>query len=136
MRDRFLLPQLGEMRFVHELPLVELCNGLVAGALASGFERLEVLAPRAGSAIAEIRGYNGESGSQYFALPASMHRQVVRRFKAMAKIRRTRPADTQGVIRFERVPSKPIEIPVKLASRADGQADVIMTLNGAGKRIE
>jgi len=26
----FLLPQLGEIRFVHELPLVELCNGLVA----------------------------------------------------------------------------------------------------------
>jgi len=128
MRDRFLLPQLGEIRFVHQLPLVELCNGLVAGALTSGFERLEILAPQPGSAIAEIRAYKGESWSQYFALPASMHRQVVRRFKAMAKMRRTRPADTQGVIQFQRVPSKPIAIPVKLASRSDGQADVIMTL--------
>jgi len=62
MRDRFLLPQLGEMRFVHELPLVELCNGLVAGALARGFERLEVLAPQVSSAIAEIRGYKGSPG--------------------------------------------------------------------------
>src|SRR6266850_5702762 len=118
MRDRFLLPQLGEMRFVHELPLVELCNGLVAGALARGFERLEVLAPQVSSAIAEIRGYKGESGSEYFALPASMHRQVVRRFKAMAKMRRTRPADTQGLIRFERVRSKPIPIRVMLSPRA------------------
>jgi hypothetical protein len=133
MRDRFLLPQLGEIRFVHELPLVELCNGLVAGALTSGFERLEILAPQHGAAIAEIRGYKGESGSQYFALPASMHRQVVRRFKAMAKMRRVRPADTQGVIQFQRVPSKPIAIPVKLGPRADGQADVIMTLKGRGR---
>ena len=128
MREHFLLPQLGELRFVHELPLVELCNGLVAGAIARGFERLEVLAPETGSAIAEIRAYTGEFGSQYFALPASMHRHVVRRFKAMAKMRRTRPADTQGLIRFERVRSKPIAIRVMLSPRADGQADVIMTL--------
>ena len=128
MREHFLLPQLGEIRFVHELPLVELCNGLVAGALACGVERLEVLAPQGGAAIAEIRAYKGELGSQYFALPSSMHRRVVRRFKAMARMRRARPADTQGVIRFQRGRNKPIPIRVMLSSRADGQADMIMTL--------
>jgi hypothetical protein len=126
--ERFLLPQLGESRFVHDLPLVELCNGLVAEALAGGFERLEVLAPQTGSAIAEIRAYKQDVGSPFFAVPSSMHRRVVRRFKAMAKMRRARPADTQGVIHFERVRSKPIAIPVLLRPGADGQADVVMTL--------
>ena len=128
MQERFLLPQVGEIRFVHELPLVELCNGLIAGALACGVERLEVLAPQVGSAIAEIRAYTGELGSQYLALPSSMHPRVVRRFKAMARMRRARPADKQGVIRFQRGRSKPLPIRVTLSARADGQADVIMTL--------
>ena len=46
MREHFLLPQLGEIRFVHELPLVELCNGLVAGALARFTPLWEALAPQ------------------------------------------------------------------------------------------
>ena len=130
MRECFLLPQVGEIRFVHELPLVELCNGLVAGALDRGFDRLEVLAPQPGTAIAEIRAYKGQRSNQYFELPSSMHQRVVRRFKAMAKMRRARPADTQGIIQFARVPRKPIAIRVRLSPRPDGQADVILTLPG------
>ena len=130
MRERFLLPQVGEIRFVHELPLVELCNGLVGGALDRGFDRLEVLAPQPGAAIAEILAYKGQWRSQYFELPSSMHQRVVRRFKAMAKMRRARPADTQGIIQFARVPRKPIAIRVRLSPRPDGQADVILTLPG------
>lgn len=128
MRERFLLPQIGELRFVHELPMVELCNGLVAGALDRGFDRLEVLGPQAGSVIAEIWAYKGERGSQYFELPRSIHQRVVRRFKAMAKMRRVRPADTHGIIQFVGGGRKPIEIPVTLSPRSDGQADVIMLL--------
>ena len=130
MKERFLLPQVGEMRFVHDLPIVALCNGLVAGAVDQGFERLEVLAPRAGAVIAEIRAYTGPRGVGYFELPSSMHQRIVRRFKAMAKMRRLRPADTRGVIRFVRDHHEPMDIPVSLRSRADGQADVIMTLRG------
>lgn len=128
MRERFLLPQLGELRFVHDLPLVELCNGLVAGALDRGFDRLEVLAPQPGSFIAEIWAYKGQRGSQYFELPRSIHSRVVRRFKAMGKMRRVRPADTHGIIQFMGGRGKPIEIPVTLSPRSDGQADVIMLL--------
>ena len=127
-KDHFLLPQIGEIRFIHELPLVELCNGLIAGAVDGGFERLDVLAPGPGAAIAEIRAYTGQGSSQYFELPASIHPRVVRRFKAMAKMRRARPADVQGTIRFSGVGRKPIDIRVILSLRPDGQADVCMTL--------
>lgn len=126
--ERFLLPQVGEIRFVHDLPLVELCHGLVAGALDGGFDRLEVLAPQPGAAVAEVRAYKEEASSRYFELPASMHQRVVRRFKAMARMRRARPADTQGIIRFARARRTPIAIPVGLSLRPDGQADVIMDL--------
>ena len=128
MRERFLLPQVGQIRLVPELPLVELCNGLVAGALLQGFERLEVLAPQPGAVIAEIRAYRGKRSSEFFELPSSMYQRVVRRFKAMAKMRRTRPADTRGVIRFARDRRKPINIRVRLRTRSDGQADVVLTL--------
>ena len=100
----------------------------VAEALDRGFERLEVLAPREGSPIAEIRAYRGESGSRYFELPASMHQSVVRRFKAMAKMRRARPLDTEGLIWLDRAQGKPIPIRVTTKPRADGPADVIMSL--------
>ena len=133
-QERFLLPQIGEIRFVHELPLVELCNGLVSGALDGGFDRLEVVAPQPGAAIAEIRAYHGQSSSQYFALPASMHQRVVRRFKAMAKMRRAHPADSQGIIQFAGTRRKPIPIQVRLSLRPDGQADVIMTLPACALR--
>src|SRR3989442_8867753 len=93
MSDRLLFPQLTEGPFVHQSPVVKLCKGLLAEALDRGFERLEILAPREGSPIAEIRAYRGESGSRYFEIPASMHQSVVRRFKAMAKMRRARPLD-------------------------------------------
>lgn len=126
MKERFLLPQVGQIRLVEELPIIELCNGLVAGALDQGCERLEVLAPQPGAVIAEIRAYHGQQSSEAFELPSSMHKRVVRRFKAMAKMRRTRPADTRGVIRFARDRRKPIEISVSLRPRSDGQADVIM----------
>jgi hypothetical protein len=126
MSDDLLLPQLTEGRFVHQSPVVKLCKGLLADALNRGFERLEVLAPREGSAIAEIRAYRGERGSRYFELPSSMHQTVVRRFKAMARMRRTHPVDTAGLIRLERARGKPIQIRVKTEARADGQADVIM----------
>ena len=128
MSDRLLFPQLTEGRFVHQSPVVKLCKGLLAAALDAGFERLEVLAPRAGSPIAEIRAYRGDSGSRYFELPASMHRSVVRRFKAMARMRRARPSDTDGVIRLDLARGKPIPIRVTTRARADGQADVIMSL--------
>jgi type II secretory ATPase GspE/PulE/Tfp pilus assembly ATPase PilB-like protein len=128
MRARFLLPQLTELRFVHESPVVKLCNGLLADALSRGFERLEILAPRAGSVIAEIRAYKGEVGSQYFELPASMHQIVVRRFKAMARMRRARPVDTQGIIRFQTTRTKPIDIRVTTNPGKDGQTNVIMNL--------
>ena len=126
MSDGLLFPQLTEGRFVHQSPVVKLCKGLLADALNRGFERLEVLAPREGSAIAEIRSYRGQFGSRYFELPASMHHTVVRRFKAMARMRRTRPGDTEGFIRLERARGKPIQIRVTTEARADGQADVIM----------
>ena len=125
---RFLLPQVGATRFVHELPLVELCNGLVADALERGFDRLDVVAPQPGKPVAELRGYHGQSSSTYFELPASMHQRVVRRFKAMAKMRRKQPPDMQGVIQFTPARRKPVAIPVSLSPRPDGQADVIMTL--------
>jgi len=128
---RFLLPQLTELRFVHRSPVVMLCNGLLADALSRGFERLEVLAPRRGSPIAEIRAYQGEVGGQYFELPASMHQIVVRRFKAMARMRRSRPEDTQGTIRFQTARTKPIDIRVTSNTREDGQTTVIMNLPGA-----
>jgi hypothetical protein len=124
----FLLPQLTELRFAHGSPVVKLCNGLLADALSRGFERLEVLAPRAGSAIAEIRAYKGGLGSPYFELPSSLHHIVVRRFKAMARMRRARPVDTQGIIRFETARTKPVEIGVATETREDGQTDVIMKL--------
>lgn len=126
MSDDLLLPQLTEGRFVHQSPVVKLCKGLLADALNRGFERLEVLAPRAGSPIAEIRACRGEFGSRYFELPASMHHIVVRRLKAMARMRRTRPADTAGFIPLERAQGKPIQIRVTTEARADGQADVII----------
>jgi hypothetical protein len=126
MSARFLFPQLTEGRFVHQSPVVKLCKGLLADALDRGFERLEVLAPRDGAAIAEIRAYRGERGSRYFELPASMHHTVVRGFKAMARMRRTRPADREGLIRLERARGKPVQIGVTTSARADGQADVIM----------
>jgi len=129
---RFLLPQLTELRFVHRSPVVMLCNGLLADALSRGCERVEVVAPRAGSPIAEIRAYKGEVGSQYFALPASMHQIVVRRFKAMARMRRTRPVDTQGVIRFQTARTKPVDIRVTTSTREDGRANVIMNLPVVG----
>jgi hypothetical protein len=134
MRARFLLPQLTEVRFVHGPPVVMLCNGLLADALSHGFERLEVVAPRAGS-LAEIRAYKGEVGSQYFELPASMHQLVVRRFKAMARMRRTRPQDTQGTIRFQTGRTKPIDIPVTTNTREDGQTNVTMTLPVVGAQL-
>jgi hypothetical protein len=126
MGDRLLFPQLTEGPFVHRSPVVKLCKGLLADALNRGFERLEVLAPREGSAIAEIRAYRGECGSRYFELPSSMHHTVVRRFKAMARMRRTRPVDAEGCIRLERASGKPIQIRVTTHARADGQADVIL----------
>ena len=127
MSDSLLFPQLTEGRFIHQSPVVKLCKGLLADALDRGFERLEVLAPREGSAIAEIRAYRGECGSRYFELPSSMHQTVVRRFKAMARMRRTRPVDTEGFIRLERARGKPIQIRVTTNARADGPADVIMS---------
>ena len=127
MSGRLLLPQLTEGRFVHVSPVVKLCRGLLTDALDQNVERLEVLAPREGSAIAEIRAYRGEVGSRYFELPSSMHHTVVRRFKAMARMRRTRPADAEGFIRLERARGKPIQIRVTTNVRADGQADVIIT---------
>jgi hypothetical protein len=131
MKESFLLPQVGPIRVVQELPLIQLCNGLVAEALQQGVERLEVLAPRRGAAIAAIRAYRGKRRSEFFELPGSMHPRVVRRFKAMAKMRRTKPADTRGVIRFMSDRPKPVEIGVRLRTRPDGQADVIMTLPGS-----
>jgi len=128
MSDRLLFPQLTEGRFVHQSPVVKLCKGLLADALDRGFDRLEVLAPREGSPIAEVRAYRGASGSRYFELPASMHQSVVRRFKAMAKMRRARPLDTEGLIRLDRARGKPIPIRVTIRARADGQADLIMNL--------
>jgi hypothetical protein len=128
--ESFLLPQVGRIRLVHDLPVVELCNGLIAGALDEGFERLEVLAPAPGAVVAEIEAYQGPRRSTYFELPSSMHQRVVRRFKAMAKMRRTKPADVRGVIRFSKDSGKPVEVDVSLRSRADGQADVVMTLRG------
>ena len=124
----FLLPQLTELRFVHGSPVVKLCNGLLADALSRGLERLELLAPRAGSPIAEIRAYKGGVGSQYFELPASMHHVIVRRFKAMAKMRRTRPVDRQGIIRFAPAGTKPIEIRVTTNTGKDGRTNVAMDL--------
>jgi hypothetical protein len=126
MSDHLLLPQLTEGRFVHQSPVVTLCKGLLAGALDLGFERLEVLAPRADSAIAEIRAYRGECGSRYFELPASMHHTVVRRLKAMARMRRQQPRDTEGCIRLERSRGKPIPIRVTTEARPDGEGDMIM----------
>lgn len=128
VNEHLLLPQLTEGRFVHQSPVVKLCKGLLADALNRGFERLEVVAPREGSAIAEIRAYRGECASRYFELPASMHHAVVSRFKAMAKMRRTRPVDTAGLIQLERSRGKPIQIRVTTSARPDGQADVIMNL--------
>jgi hypothetical protein len=129
MSDRLLFPQLTEGRFVHQSPVVKLCKGLLAEALDRGFDRLEVLAPRDGSPIAEIRAYRGASGSRYFELPASMHQSVVRRFKAMARMRRARPLDTEGLIRLDRAGGgKPIPIRVTTKARADGPADVMMNL--------
>ena len=128
MSDHLLLPQLTEGRFVHQSPVVKLCKELLAGALDLGFERLEVLAPRAGSAIAEIRAYRGDCGSRYFELPASMHRTVVRRLRAMAKMRRSQPLDTEGCIRLERSRGKPIAIRVTTAARPDGPGDRIMNI--------
>jgi hypothetical protein len=127
MGRRFLFPQLTEGPFVRQSPVAELCKELLVDALNRGFERLEVLAPREGSAIAEIRAYRGASGSPYFELPASMHHTVVRRFKAMARMRRTRPADTEGFIQLERPRGKPIQIRVT-TNAAAGSADVIMNL--------
>lgn len=132
MRARFLLPQLTDVRFVHRSPVVMLCNGLLADALSRGFERLEVLAPRAGSPIAEVRAYQGAAGGQFFELPASMHQIVVRRFKAMARMRRTRPKDTHGTIRFQTARTKPIDIRVTTNTREDGQTNVIMNLPVVG----
>jgi len=126
MSDHLLLPQLTEGRLVHRSPVVKFCKGLLAAALDRGFERLEVLAPRGGSAIAEIRAYRGECASRYFELPASMHRTVVRRLKAMARMRRAQPLDTEGCIRLERSRGKPIPIRLTTHARPDGPADVIM----------
>ena len=128
MSDHLLFPQLTEGPFVHHSPVVKLCKGLLADALNRGFERLEVLAPRAGSAIAEIRAYKGGVGSQYFELPSSLHRIVVRRFKAMARMRRARPVDTQGIIRFQPARTKPIEIRVTTETREDAQTNVLIEL--------
>jgi len=127
MSGGLLFPQLTDGRFVHVSPIVTLCRGLLTDALDHGFERLEVLAPRAGSVIAEIRAYRGECGSRYFELPSSMHHTVVRRFKAMARMRRTRPADAEGLIRLERTRGKSIHVRVTTHVRAEGQPDVIMT---------
>ena len=134
MSDRLLFPQLTEGHFVHQAPVVKLCKGLLAQALDGGFERLEVLAPREGSPIAEIRAYRGASGTRYFELPASMHQSVVRRFKAMAKMRRARPLDTQGVIQLDRAQGKPVPIRVTTSPRADGRADMIMNLVPSNSR--
>jgi hypothetical protein len=128
VNEHLLLPQLTEGRFVHQSPVVKLCKALLADALDRGFERLKVVAPREGSAVAEIHAYRGECASRYFELPASMHPTVVRRFKAMAKMRRTRPVDTEGLIRLERSRGKTIQIRVTTSARTDGQADVIMDL--------
>lgn len=128
MSARFIFPQLTEGRFVHQSPVVKLCKGILADALDQGFERLEVLAPRDGSPVAEIRGYTGERGSRYFELPASMHHTVVRRFKAMAKMRRTRPADTAGFMWLDRPQSKPVQIRVTTSARADGRVDMVISL--------
>jgi hypothetical protein len=128
MSERLLFPQLTEGRFVHQSPVVKLCKGLLAEALDRGFDWLAVVAPREGSPIAEIRAYRGACGRRYFALPASMHQSVVRRFKAMAKMRRARPLDTEGIIRLDRARGKPIPIRVTTRARADGQADLIMNL--------
>jgi hypothetical protein len=126
MSDHLLLPQLTEGRFVHQSPVVKLCKGLLADALNRGFDRLELLAPRPGSAIAEIRAYRGERGSRYFELPASVHDTVVRRLKAMARMRRSQPLDTEGCIKLERSRGKPIPIRVTTEARPDGQGDMIM----------
>ena len=136
MSDHVLFPQLTEGPFVHHSPVVKLCKGLLADALHRGFERLEVLAPRAGSAIAEIRAYKGGVGSQYFELPSSLHRIVVRRFKTMAKMRRTRPVDTQGIIRLETAHTKPIEIRVTTKTREDGRANVIINLTAPVRKSQ
>lgn len=128
VKEPLLLPQLNESRFVQGSPVIKLCNGLLADALSRGFERLDLLAPRAGSPIAEIRAYTGGLGSRYFELPSSMHHIVVRRFKAMARMRRTRPADTQGIIRLATAGTKPIEIRVTTEIREDGQTNVTMNL--------
>ena len=128
MSERLLFPQLTEGRFVHQSPVVKLCKGLLAEALDRGFEWLAVVAPRAGSPIAEIRAYRGASGSRYFELPASIHQSVVRRFKAMARMRRAQPLDTEGLIRLDRARGKPIPIRVTIKARVDGPADMIMNL--------
>jgi len=128
MSERFLLPQVGELRTVHELPLIQLCNGLVARGLDQGCRRLEVRAPRRGAVVAEISAFRGKRKSESFAVPSSLYPRVLRRFKAMARMRRNRPADTRGVIRFAGDRAKPVEIPVRLRPRPDGQADLIMTL--------
>ncbi len=128
MREHFLFPQLSDVGFVHERPVVKLCNALLEDALSRGFERLEVSAPRAGSAISDIRAYKGGIASRYFDLPASMYHIVTRRFKVMARMRRVRPVDEQGIIRVERAGSAPIEIRVSTYMRADGTEDVVMNL--------
>lgn len=128
MKRRFLFPQLTEGPFVHQSPVLQLCKGLLTQALQLGFERVEVVAPRESSPFAEIRGYRDGRGSRYFEVPSSMHAIVVRRFKAMARMRRARPADMQGLIRLDRAEGKPITIRVTTKSRDDGRADVIMNL--------
>jgi len=52
----------------------------------------------------------------------------VRRFKAMARMRRARPVDTQGIIRFQTACTKPIEIRVTTELREDGQTNLLITL--------
>lgn len=128
VKEHFLFPQLTDVGFVHEPPIVKLCNGLIAEALSHGFERLEFLAPERDSAISEVRAVKDGVGSRYFELPASTYLTVVRRLKVMAKMRRIRPTDEQGTIRVERARGAPIEISVTTKTHADGTEDIIMTL--------
>lgn len=128
MSEHFLLPPLSDVRFAHEQPVVKLCNALLQDALDRGFERLEVSAPRPAAAISSIRAYKDGIATEFFDLPASMYHVVVRRFKAMARMRRIRPLDEQGIIRIDKPGSAPLEIRVSASKQADGTEDVVMNL--------
>jgi type II secretory ATPase GspE/PulE/Tfp pilus assembly ATPase PilB-like protein len=124
MSTRFVFPQLSDVGFVDEPPIVAFCNGLLADALNLGYSHLHVRAPHVGSESFDVCAQKDGEWIEYMQVPSAMHKIVLRRLKVMAGIDLVRSMSESGTIPVGRAHEGPIALQV--TTQLSGGAEEVL----------